>query len=125
LAYRIKRDNYRNNFQAAVAVLKQNATDQSTISANPGTAFGLGFPDNVFHDPLFGYNTKRRWDYIIIDPETAYSIDRSRDREPQSRLVYDYTMRLLSEEYQQIYNHGSYTIFARKSLDHSPALSLK
>ncbi len=125
LAYRIKRDNYRNEFQAAVTVLKQNATDQSTISANPGTAFGLGFPDNVVHDPLFGYNTKKRWDYIVIDPEAAYSIERSKDRDEQSKLVYEHTMRLLSEEYQQIYDHGSYTIFARKSLQHSPALTSK
>jgi hypothetical protein len=122
LAYRIKRDNYRNSFQPAVAVLKEKATDQSTISANPGTALGLGFPDNVFHDPLFGYNTKRKWDYIVIDPETAYSIERSKDRDEQAKRVYDYTMRLLSEEYDQIYDHRSYTIFARKPLLHSPKL---
>jgi hypothetical protein len=116
LAYRIRRDNYRNSFQLAVAALKQNATAQSTISANPGTALGLGFPDNVFHDPLFGYNSKKRFDYIVVDPETAYSIERSQDRDALGKQVYDYTMRLLADEYSAIYAHRSYTIYARKSL---------
>ena len=122
LAFRIKRDNYRNSFQPAMTFLKQNATAESTISANPGTALGLGFPDNVFHDPLFGYNTKKRWDYIVIDPEAAYSIDRSKDRDELGKAVHDYTVRLLSEEYQQIYDHRSYTIFARKSLQRPTTL---
>ena len=59
LAYRIKRNNYRNSFQPTVAVLKQNATAQSLILAGPGVALGLGFPDNVLQDPLFGYNSKK------------------------------------------------------------------
>ena len=103
-----------------MAVLKQNATDQSTITANPGVALGLGFPDNVFHDPLLGYNTKKRWDYIVIDPEAAYSIERSKDRDQPGKLAHDHTMRLLAEEYQLIYDHRNYTIFARKSLQHPP-----
>ena len=114
LAYRIKRDNYRNGFQPAVTALKQNATAQSTIATNPGVAFGLGFPDNVFHDPLFGYNTKRRWDYIIMDPETAFALDRSQDRNPE---VFEYVNRLLADEYRPIYSHRSYTIYSRKSPD--------
>jgi hypothetical protein len=112
LAYRIRRNNYRNSFQPAVTFLKQNATAESSISANPGVAFGLGFPENVFHDPLFGYNTRRRWDYIIIDPETAYAIERGQARNPEA---YDYVMRLLADEYSQIYNHRSYTIYSRKA----------
>jgi hypothetical protein len=84
---------------------------------------GLG-ADNVFHDPLYGYNTKM-WDYIVIDPEATYSIDRSREGRRASKLVHDYTMRLLSEEYDQVYGHRSYTIVARKSLQHSPELTSK
>ena len=116
LAYRMRRDNYRNSFQPAASFLKQNATAQSSIAANPGVAFGLGFPDNVLNDPLFGYNSKKRFDYIVIDPETAYSIDRSKDRDQLGRQVYDYTMRLLAEEYSQVYDYRSYTIYSRKSL---------
>ena len=122
LAYRIKRDNYRNSFQPAVAFLKQNANEQSSITANPGVAFGLGFPENVFHDPLFGFNTKRKFDYIIIDPETAYSIERSKDRDALGREVYDYTMRLLADEYSRVYDYRNYTIYSRKSLTNPPAV---
>jgi hypothetical protein len=116
LAYRIRRDNYRNSFQPAMTILKQKTTAQSSIAANPGVAFGLGFPENVLNDPLFGYNSKKRFDYIVVDPETAYSIERSQDRDALGKQVYDYTMRLLADEYSAIYAHRSYTIYARKSL---------
>jgi hypothetical protein len=111
LAYRIRRDNYRNTFQPAIAILNQNANPRSLVEANPGVAFGLNFPENLLQDLLFGYNSGKKFDYIVIDPETAYSIDSSKDRDPQ---VYDYTMRLLEAEYDRIYDHGSYTIYARK-----------
>ena len=119
LAYRIKRNNYRNSFQPTVAVLKQNATAQSLILAGPGVALGLGFPDNVLQDPLFGYNSKKTFDYIIIDPETSYSIEQSKDR---NREIYDYMKRLLAEKYSRIYDHDSYTIYALKSQPSPPAL---
>jgi len=124
LGYRIKRDNYRNSFQPAVTALNQNATAQSSIAANPGVAFGLGFPENVLSDPLFGYNSKKRFDYIVIDPESAYSIERSKDRDALGKEVYDYAMRILAEEYNLIYDHGSYTIYSRKSLP-APTASVK
>ncbi|HEU4770373.1 MAG TPA: hypothetical protein VFS77_23605, partial [Pyrinomonadaceae bacterium] len=118
LSYRIGRNNYRNSYQAAANVLKQHATPQSSIAANPGVAFALGFPQNVFHDPLLGYNSQKRFDYIIIDPETAYGIARCKERNPP---LYDYMQRLLAEEYNQIYRHRSYTIYARKSPPDTPA----
>jgi len=117
LGYRITRNNYRNSFQPAVNALKQNTTPQTSIAANPGVAFGMGFPENVFHDPLFGYNSHRKFDYIIIDPETAYSIELSKQRDPE---VHDYMIRLLAEEYDQIYDYRNYTIYSRKSL-HDPS----
>ena len=120
LAYRIKRNNYRNSFQPFVAFLKQNATAQSSITANPGVAFGLGFPQNVFHDPLFGYNSKRKFDYIVIDPETAYSMEKSKDRDELGRQVYDYTKRLLADDYQRVYDYRAYTIYSRNSLPSQP-----
>ena len=125
LGYRMRRDNYRNSFQPAAIFLKQNTTAHSSIAANPGVAFGLDFPDNVLNDPLFGYNSKKRFDFIVIDPETAYSIDRSKDRDQQARQVHDYTMRLLSDEYNRIYDHRSYTIYSRKSLQDLPSPSSK
>lgn len=122
LAYRIRRDNYRNSFLPAAAILKQHATPQSRIAANPGVALGLGFPENVLNDPLFGYNSGKKFDYIVIDPETAYSIERSKGRDELAQKVYDYTMRLLADEYTRIYDHRSYTIYARKISPNSPAI---
>lgn len=112
LGYRIRRDNFRNSFQPFAEFLKQNTTAQSSIAANPGVALGLGFPDNVLNDPLYGYNSGKRFDYIVIDPESAYSIESSKDRD---RQIYDYTLRLLADEYSQIYDHRNYAIYARKS----------
>ena len=112
LAYRIRRDNYRTAFQPAVNFLKQQAGPQSSIAATSGVALGLGFPENVISDPTSGYNTGKRFDYIVIDPESAYSIDSSKEREAK---LYDYTIRLLADEYRRIYDHRSYTIYSRKS----------
>lgn len=114
LSFRISRNNYRNSFAPAATALKQHATAQSSIAANPGVAFGLGFPENVVNDPLFGYLSKRQFDYIVIDPETAYSIERSKDRDALGKEVYDHTMRLLANEYSRIYDYRSYTIYARR-----------
>ena len=93
---------------------------QSSIAANPGVALGLGFPENVFNDPLYGYNSKKRFDYIVIDPESAFAIDRSKERNELGRQTYDYTMRLLADEYSLVYEHRSYAIYSRKSLPHPP-----
>lgn len=113
VTYRIRRDNYRNSFESMTVALKQKTTAESSIAANPGVAFGLNFPENVFHDPLLGYNSKRRFDFIVIDPEMAYGLERCKDRNPQ---VYDYTVRLLADEYNREYDHRSYTIYSRKPL---------
>ena len=115
LAYRMRRDNYRNSFQPVATFLKDNATAQSSIAANPGVAFGLGFPENVLSDPLFGYLSKKKFDYIVIDPETAYSIDRSKERDELGRQTHDYAVRLLADEYSRVYDYRSYAIYSRKS----------
>jgi hypothetical protein len=111
LGYRIKKNNYRTAFQPAVDFLQANAGSQSSIAANSGTAFGLGFPANVLHDPLLGYNTGKKFDYIVIDPEFANTISTSQGRDPKS---YEHTMRLLTNDYTQVYDHDSYTIYSRK-----------
>jgi hypothetical protein len=125
LAYRMRRDNYRNSFQPVATFLKENATAQSSIAANPGVAFGLGFPENILSDPLFGYYSKKKFDYIVIDPETAYSIDRSKDRDELGRQIYDYTMALLAGEYTRIYDSRLYAIYSRRSPHDSTALKSK
>jgi hypothetical protein len=124
LTYRIRRDNYRNSFQPLATFLKQNATAQSSIAANPGVALGLGFPDNVVNDPLYGYHSKKKFDYIVIDPETAFAIDRSKERNELSRQAYDHVTQLLANEYNLIYDYRSYAIYLRKSqLPYSTLLS--
>jgi hypothetical protein len=65
----------------------------------------------VIHDPALGYNSGKRFDYIVIDPESAYSIDSSKGRDAK---LYDYTMRLLNSDYDRVYDQRSYTIYARK-----------
>jgi hypothetical protein len=111
LAYRIRQNNYGKGFQPAANFLRAQATAQSSIAAGSGVAFGLGFPANVIHDPALGYNSGKRFDYIVIDPESAYSIDSSKGRDAK---LYDYTMRLLNSDYDRVYDQRSYTIYARK-----------
>jgi uncharacterized membrane protein len=111
LVYRIKQDNYSTSFKPAANFLKGRAHDHSDIVASSGVAFGLGFPSNIIHDPLLGYKTGRRFDYIVLDPEFAYSIKTSKERSPEK---YEYIMRLLSNEYDRIYDYHSYSIYSRK-----------
>lgn len=111
LLYRIRQNNYGTAFEPAVTFLKEKVNDRSQIAASPGVAFGLGFPGNVIHDPLLGYNTGKRFDYIVLDPEFANSIKSSEGRD---REKYEYTIRLLTSEYTQIYDEHSYTIYSRK-----------
>jgi len=111
LAYRIRQNNYGKGFQPAANFLRAQATAQSSIAAGSGVAFGLGFPANVIHDPALGYNSGKRFDYIVIDPESAYSIDSSKGRDAK---LYEYTMRLLNSDYDRVYDQRSYTIYARK-----------
>lgn len=111
LVHRIKQDNYSNSFKPAANFLEGRAHDHSDIAASSGVAFGLGFPNNIIHDPLLGYKTGRRFDYIVLDPEFAYSIKTSKERSPET---YKYIMRLLSDEYDQIYDYHFYSIYSRK-----------
>lgn len=111
LAYRMRRDNYRNSFQPAATFIKQNVPAQSSIVTNPGVAFGLGYPENVFNDPVFGYRTQKRYDYIIIDPETAVGVEQIKNRDQK---LHSYITGLLANEYNPIYDHRSYTIYVRK-----------
>ena len=111
LLYRVRQDNYRNSFLPAVTFLREKSAGQGAIAATSGTAFGLGFPENVLHDPRLGFNTGKRFDYIVIDPELRYAIDTSKDRDPK---LYEHTMRLLEGDYALVYDHRSYAIYARK-----------
>ena len=49
-----------------------------------GVAFGLGFPQNVVHDPRLGFYSRKRFDYIVID--RSYGI-RSTRAGPRSEVV--------------------------------------
>ena len=111
LAYRVKQNNYGKTFEPAMTFLRKTATPQSSIAANSGVALGLGFPANVLHDPALGYNTGKRFDYIVIDPEYARSVETSKDRDAK---WYEYVTSLLANEYQQVYENPSYTIYSRK-----------
>ena len=111
LLYRVRQDNYRNSFLPAVTFLKEKSAGGAAIAANSGVAFGLGFPENVVHDPRLGFYSGKRFDYIVIDPELRYSIDTSKYRDPK---LYEHTMRLLETEYEQVYEHRSYAIYARR-----------
>jgi hypothetical protein len=110
LLYRVRQDNYRNSFLPAVTFLKEKSAGGAAIAANSGVAFGLGFPANVVHDPRLGFNSGKRFDYIVIDPELGYTIETSKDRDPK---LYEHTMRLLGTEYEKVYDHRSYAIWAK------------
>lgn len=70
---------------------------------------------------LFGYKTKKK-SIHRHGSETAYAIDGGKDRDQQ---VYDYTKRLLGDEYRRLTITGPTPIYSRKSLHDPPTPSSK
>ncbi len=107
--YRIKIDSYRKSYLPAIAFLKAHAQPASLIVGSADVAFGLGFDRNVTDDFRLGYDSGRKPDFIVVEEIYRDNYNALVRSQPQ---VLEYVNRLLSEEYEVIYDQMFYKIYA-------------
>jgi len=111
MALRIQKNTYGNFYQPTVDFLKQNAGKDQTIMATSDFGFGLNFPKNLVDDGRFGYYTGKRPEYIVYDDSVKNSWLESKEFFPE---FYEYFPRLLSEQYEVVYENDVYKVYKRR-----------
>ena len=108
---RVKQDTYHRLYLPAIDFLKQNTNPQTTIMGTSALGFGLGFPDNFVDDGRFGYASGKRPDIIVFSEEAELSVREAHAFYPH---LPPYINKLLTEEYQKIYENPAFKIYARR-----------
>jgi len=109
------KDHYRNEYRPVVAFLKQQAPANTLIMANGAFAFDLGFYDsNHFtDDPMLGYYTHRRPDWIVVD-DVLYqqAFIGFRKSVPE---IGAYVDNLLARDYQKVFSVPDYVVYHERA----------
>lgn len=106
------KNSYEKKYIAAVDFLKQNAGASSLIMGSAELGFAMRFPDNLTDDTTLGYTTGKRPEFIVF--EDIYYQQALRGFELRQPEIYEYVTALLSERYREVYDEGSYKIYARR-----------
>jgi 4-amino-4-deoxy-L-arabinose transferase-like glycosyltransferase len=106
--YRISQNAYREDYLPAVAFLNQHSGEKSLVIGSAEMAFGVGF-ERVVDDIRFGYHSGKTPDFIVMGYHYGGLMKALEEREP---AVYESATERLSHSYKQVYNHGSYQIYA-------------
>ncbi|MFP5264726.1 MAG: ArnT family glycosyltransferase [Blastocatellia bacterium] len=117
VVYRVNQNSYQEDYLPAVAFLNQRSGDKTLVIASADMAFGLGF-ERVIDDIRLGYYSGKTADFIVMGYHYDGLMKLLEEREP---AVYETTVELLSRSYKQVYNRGSYQIYA---LDKEPVAAL-
>jgi hypothetical protein len=80
--------------------------------ASAELGFGLGSFNGLLDDPKLGFFSGKRPDFIVVEEVYRSEIDACQTKFPER---YKYANKLLSQEYQKIYDHENYQIFARNT----------
>ena len=110
----IRRNDYRNTYLPVIAFLQEHAHKSDIILGTSELGYELGFYDNLIEDGAFGYYTKKRADFIVIDNDRSLG-QSIRAYKTYAPWLYTYETNLLSHEYQLVYDHRPYTIYSRVS----------
>jgi hypothetical protein len=108
VVYRVNQNSYQEDYLPAVAFLKQRSCDKTLVMGSAEMAFGLGF-EHVIDDIRFGYYSGKTPDFIVMGYHYDGLMKLLEEREP---AVYETATEQLSHSYKQVYNHGSYQIYA-------------
>ena len=109
IAYRIYKDEYRNDYLPAARFLRQQAAPADLVFARCDFGFDYGFERNLIEDPNFGYLTHKHPKFIVLSPTIEWGIAESERSNPP---VYRHIQELLST-YKLAYRHGTYRIFQK------------
>lgn len=111
LVYRMKLDVHRTSYMPAVNFLKNNSDETTLIMGSAELGFELGFDGNLVDDTRLGYDSGKRPDLIVVDE--VYK-DAFRGKQLHNPEIYEHITRRLTEEYERVYNHANYEVYARK-----------
>jgi hypothetical protein len=109
IAWKIKKNEYKNHYVPAVSFLKQNLKDNTLIMGSAELGFDLNFPKQLIDDPFLGYKTGKKPDYIVVDEIYEDAFEGSRKHRPQ---IYQHIQTVL-KEYDLVYDHSYYKIYVR------------
>lgn len=109
IVWKIKINEYGKRYVPAVSFLKQNLKDNTLIMGSAELGFDLNFPKQLIDDPFLGYVTGKKPDYVVVDEIYEDAFDGSRKSRPQ---IYQHIQTTL-REYDLVYDHSYYKIYAR------------
>lgn len=107
----MRRNSYQNNYLPAVSFLNQHSDQNALIMGTAEIVFGLNARDTLLDDKWLGYNTGRIPDFVVEDMRYEQELLWAKLQRPE---IYEHVKTLLSEQYQQVYDHGLYRIYARQ-----------
>jgi hypothetical protein len=108
VVHRINQNSYETDYLPAAAFLKQHSGNKSLVIGSAEMAFEVGF-ERVIDDIRFGYYSGKTPDFIVMGYHYDGLMKSLEEREP---AVYAAATDRLSHSYKQVYNHGSYQIYA-------------
>lgn len=111
ILYRMKQDTYHTLYVPAVSYLKQHAKPSDSITGTPTLGFGLGFNDQLKTDVRLGYVSGKRPEWIVVGDDYESSFKEYQAADPQ---LYEYTNRLLTDEYTKVYENPAFRIYTRR-----------
>jgi hypothetical protein len=101
----------RSTYQPAVEYLRSNFQPETFIMGGAGLLFGLGPDWHILDDVRLGYNSGKRADVVVIDPNWADNIEVMKSTRPS---LFAFVTNLLQSEYREVYNHRGYRILVRE-----------
>jgi len=108
---RIRLDAYHRNFAPAADFLKRNAHGDQVIMASAEIGFGLGNFDHLVDDSRLGFNSGKKPDFIVIEEVYRTEFESYKNRHSD---LYQFIQSRLKNEYQKVYDHELYEIYARR-----------
>ncbi|HKP86184.1 MAG TPA: glycosyltransferase family 39 protein [Blastocatellia bacterium] len=110
-AYVIARDSYRNSYLPAVSFLNRSAARGASITGSAELGFGLENYNTLLDDKYLGYYNGRKPDFIVVDTRYQEEHDGVERKQPE---ISEHITRLLTVEYEKVYDRAAYRIYARR-----------
>lgn len=114
ILYRMKLNAYGTRYAPAVAFLKERANERKLVMGSAVLGFEFGY-ERVLDDVRFGFNTGKRPDFIVINDVYVDAINHYRAGGEGAELA-RHINNLLTQEYELVYDHKFYQIYAPRKL---------
>jgi hypothetical protein len=114
---RIRIDNYHRSYLPAVDFLKTNAGNGQLIMGSSELGFGLQSFDHLVDDSRLGFYSGKKPDFVVVEEVYRSQMEADEKQRPE---VYRHVSSMLRDEYQKVYDHELYEIYARRKLQAIP-----